>query len=85
MVGVAPGDVGLPDLYQTAPHRAAVVFQHSPRDADPLPQWLARVLAGQIVIQLAYRVATEGGTVVSESVSGRMRSGFFGALRRVAT
>jgi hypothetical protein len=43
------------------------------------------VLAGQIVIQLAYRVATEGGPVVSESISGRMRSGFFGALRRVAT
>jgi len=71
-------------IYQTAPHWAAVVFQHSPRDADPLPQWPALVLAGQIVIQLTYRVATEGGTGGFREGLGE-RSGFFDALRRVAT
>src|ERR687896_1529129 len=54
VVGVAPGGVGLPDLYQAAPNRAAVAVQHSPRDDDPLPQRLARVLAGQVVIPLPH-------------------------------
>jgi hypothetical protein len=42
------------------------------------------MLAGQVVIQLSNRVAPEGGPVVSERVLGRIMSGFFGALSRVA-
>jgi hypothetical protein len=82
VVGVAPGGVGLPDLDQTVANRVAV--EHSPRDDDPLPQRLIRMLAGQVVIQLSNRVAPEGGPVVSERVLGRIMSGFFGALSRVA-
>jgi hypothetical protein len=81
VVGVAPGGVGLPDLDQTVANRVAV---HSPRDDDPLPQRLIRMLAGQVVIQLSNRVAPEGGPVVSERVLGRIMSGFFGALSRVS-
>jgi hypothetical protein len=84
VVGVAPGGVGLPDLDQTVANRVAVAVEHSPRDDDPLPQRLIRMLAGQVVIQLSNRVAPEGGPVVSERVLGRIKSGFFGALSRVA-
>jgi hypothetical protein len=86
LVGVVSRGVGLPDLDQAVSDRAAVAVQYSPRDEDSLPQGLACVLASQVVIQLPYRVAPVGaGPVVSESVLGRMMSGFFGALRRVAT
>jgi hypothetical protein len=49
------------------------------------PQGLARVLAGQVVVELSDGATPVGGPVVSERVLGRMISGFFGALRRVAT
>src|SRR5215210_2081839 len=68
MVGIASGSVGLPDLYQASPHRAAVAVQHSSRDDDPLSQRLACVLAGQVVIQLPYRTTPVGR-------SGRVREG----------
>jgi hypothetical protein len=48
------------------------------------PQGLARVLAGQVVVELSDGATPVGGPVVSERVLGRMISGFFGALRRVA-
>jgi hypothetical protein len=84
LVDVAAASVGLPDLDQTVANRVTVAVEHSPRDDDPLPQRLIRMLAGQVVIQLSNRVAPEGGPVVSERVLGRIMSGFFGALSRVA-
>src|ERR671917_2044961 len=60
-MGVAPGSVGLPDLYKAVADRAAVTVYHSSRDDDPLPQWFALVLAGQVVIQVPYEAAPVGG------------------------
>jgi hypothetical protein len=61
VVGVASGGVGLPDLDQAVADRAAVAVEYATRDDDPLPQRLARVLAGQVVVQLPYQATPVGG------------------------
>ena len=57
LVGVAARGVGLPDLDQAVPDRPPVAVRDAARDDDPLPQGLALVLAGQVVVQLPDRPA----------------------------
>ena len=52
LVNVASRGVGLPDLDQAVPDRPAVAVEHA-RDDDALPQRLALVLAGQVVVELS--------------------------------
>src|SRR5215210_778454 len=68
-MGVASGGVGLPDLDQAVAHRAPVAARDAPRDDDPLPQRLAGMLAGKVVIQLPDKTA-------SKCRSRRIREGF---------
>src|SRR5215204_3673763 len=58
-MGVASRRVGLPDLDQAVPDRAPVAVEDASRNDDPLPQRLAGMLAGQIVVQFAYRAASK--------------------------
>jgi hypothetical protein len=52
VVAVAAAGIGLPDLDQGAGDRAASAVQDPPLDDDPLPQRLAGVLDGQVVVGL---------------------------------
>src|SRR5215210_8083543 len=58
-MGVAPGGVCLTDLDQAVPNGTSVAIEDPPRDDAPLPQRLTGMLAGQIVVQLTYRAASE--------------------------
>src|SRR5207342_3657419 len=52
-VAVAAGGVRLPDLDQLSAKRLPVRAEQTPRHDDPLAEWLACVLAGQVVVELA--------------------------------
>src|SRR5215210_1720031 len=78
-MGVASCRVGLPDLDQAVAHRASVAIEDAARNDNPLPQRLAGMLAGQVVVRFTYRAA-------SECWSCRIREGLWkddqGSLRR---
>ena len=63
---IAATGVCLPDFDQCVGHRAAVVVEHPPGDADALPDRFAEVLARKIIIVL-------GDFVVAEDRSGDFR------------
>src|SRR5687767_6623975 len=58
MVGVASCGVGLPDLDEAVTYRASVATEDAARNDDPLPQRLAGMLAGQVVVKLPYSAAS---------------------------
>src|SRR5438067_3532023 len=55
LVKVAAGGIGLPDLNHCAHYWSAIAVEHPTRDNNPLANRLARVLAGQVVVQLRKR------------------------------
>jgi len=62
MVSVAPGSISLPNLDEAVSHRTAVAVEHAPVYDDALSERFVLVLAGQIAVQLPYRLAPEGGS-----------------------
>jgi hypothetical protein len=62
MVNVAPGGVGLPNLDEAVSHRTAVTVEHAAVHDDALSERFVLVLAGQVAVQLPYRLAPVGGT-----------------------
>src|ERR1700724_4045353 len=50
---VPAGRVGLPDLHQSARHRATITVKHTPGHDDTFAQRLARMLTGEIVVRFA--------------------------------
>ena len=54
-VAVAAGGVRLPDLDELPAQRLAVRVEHPSGDDDALAERLARVLAGEVVVELAER------------------------------
>src|SRR5438046_625674 len=55
LVEVAAGGIGLPDLHDRAPHRAAITVEHATRDDNALADRVPRVPAGQVVVELRKR------------------------------
>src|SRR5436309_4082124 len=55
LVKVAAGGIGLPDLNHRARYRSAITVEQPTRDNNALDNRLARVLAGQVVVQLRKR------------------------------
>src|SRR5881397_3452502 len=55
LVKVAAGGIGLPDLNDRAPHRAAITVEHATRDDNALADRVPRVPAGQVVVELRKR------------------------------
>src|SRR5579863_3044078 len=53
---IPSGGVRLPNLDKCVGHGAPVTVEHTPAYDDALTNWLAGVLAGQIVVFLAYPV-----------------------------
>src|SRR6267143_2020141 len=49
-VRIAPGRVRLPDFDQGVRHRLAVLVEHAPAHDNAFADWLAPVLAGEIVV-----------------------------------
>src|SRR5207302_2239470 len=61
-VPVTPARVGLPDLDQRVWHRPPVAVQQPAEDDDALPDRLAGVLHGQVVVALADSALAEQWT-----------------------
>lgn len=53
---VASGSIGLPNLNQSVPDRAAIFIQNAAGQDDPFSQRITIMLAGQIIIPFAYRL-----------------------------
>jgi hypothetical protein len=52
-VQVAAGGVRLPDLHELPAQWLAVLTEHAAADDDPLAEWFARVLPGEVVVERA--------------------------------
>ena len=63
---IAPTRIRLPDFDQRVRHRAAVVVEHPPRDADALAYGFTEMLAGEVVVVL-------GDFIMAENRSRNLR------------
>ena len=59
LVHIPPACVRLPDFDQRVWHGASIVVEHSPGNADALPNGFARMLARQIIVVLSDVVVAE--------------------------